>query len=611
MLGGSMKFITPVPTHDQVLSAHRQMILSASGWRTVFARDGGEHSSSTDTAPAHQVIAVTAALAYSRYLRRKSPDTRVLITARDTRPTGEILEQLIAAALISEGWEVRSLGQAAVCEVIAWVMSDHTLQGGIYISASHNPLGHNGCKFLGPAGVIPGEESRELITEYTSLITHDDCIQQALGTLDKVPMDHLFQVLSRREAYKQQSLEVYREFTGHTAADSMCICGQDSLYSRIRSGVAEAPLSILIDYNGSARTTSIDESLLHSIDIPTAAMNHVPGVIAHGILPEGDNLNPCIKALEAAYSRDPSFQIGIVYDNDGDRGNIVYIDENTGKACRLEAQKLFALVVLSELAYTANGTQRPAVAVNCATSLLVDEVASRFNAQVFRGEVGEANVVNLAKELREQGYQVRVLGEGSNGGNITHPSTVRDPLNTLLSLIKLLTLRDEGSSKGLFSRWCEAAGIMDAPQKGFTLADIIGTLPAYTTTASSDPRALLEIYSADQEQLKTSYEECFSSSWQRDRQMLKNRFGFVSWREYNTEGTRSLEGVGSQFRSLSSGGLRIVFFDHQDTAKGSIWMRKSGTEPVFRVMADLKGHDPEGEALLLAWHRMIISKAEH
>jgi hypothetical protein len=53
---------------------------------------------------------------------------------------------------------------------------------------------------------------------------------------------------------------------------------------------------------------------------------------------------------------------------------------------------------------------------------------------------------------------VRILGEGSNGGTITHPSKVRDPLSTLGAMIRLLRGGDKADSPGLFRRWLEASG---------------------------------------------------------------------------------------------------------------------------------------------------------
>ena len=87
------------------------------------------------------------------------------------------------------------------------------------------------------------------------------------------------------------------------------------------------------------------------------------------------------------------------------RGNIVYWDEKQKKAVILKAQEVFSLSVLAELTYSiwkngSDSTFKPAVAVNCPTSMRIEEIANTLGAQVFRAEVGEANVVNLAREKR-------------------------------------------------------------------------------------------------------------------------------------------------------------------------------------------------------------------
>lgn len=39
-----------------------------------------------------------------------------------------------------------------------------------------------------------------------------------------------------------------------------------------------------------------------------------------------------------------------------------------------------------------------------------------------------------------------------------------------------------------------------------------------------------------------------------------------------------------------------------------IWMRASGTEPVFRIMADIKNASEDDEKMLVEWEkRMILS----
>lgn len=141
-----------------------------------------------------------------------------------------------------------------------------------------------------------------------------------------------------------------------------------------------------------------------------------------------------------------------------------------------------------------------------------DEICAAFGACVFRAEVGEANVVNLAREKREEGYSVRILGEGSNGGNITYPSSVRDPLATIFAIIKLLAIRDslehDGTIRpGLFHLWCIKSGQENKYKPDFTLSDILASLPAYTTTGVSESRAVLHVKTEDKGKLKLRFQK--------------------------------------------------------------------------------------------------------
>ncbi len=41
-----------------------------------------------------------------------------------------------------------------------------------------------------------------------------------------------------------------------------------------------------------------------------------------------------------------------------------------------------------------------------------------------------------------------------------------------------------------------------------------------------------------------------------------------------------------------------------------MWMRGSGTEPVFRIMADIRGASTRAEQFLVEWQRHMISAAD-
>jgi phosphomannomutase len=87
--------------------------------------------------------------------------------------------------------------------------------------------------------------------------------------------------------------------------------------------------------------------------------------------------------------------------------------------------------------------------------------------------------------------------------------------------------------------------------------------------------------------------------------------GFASCEEFNYEGTESRKGTGPAFRSgAEKGGLKIVFYDENGSPAAFIWMRGSGTEPVFRVLADCRGSSPQIENDLLEWHKELIREAD-
>ncbi len=238
----------------------------------------------------------------------------------------------------------------------------------------------------------------------------------------------------------------------------------------------------------------------------------------------------------------------------------------------------------------------------------IEELADAFGARVFRAEVGEANVVNLARAKREEGFLVPILGEGSNGGNITHPAAVRDPLNTLFALLKLLSLRGTKDEPGLFKLWLSLSGQEAAYKDDFDLVDIINTLPQFTTTGVSEERALLDIKTLDHAVLKKRYQSIFYTQWNEKKMALKEKWGIASWRAVANKGMEQKEAI-ADFSLSEKGGLKIIFSSAQKKDIAFIWMRGSGTEPVFRVMSDVQGSDSKAKEMekeLLAWHSQMI-----
>ncbi len=592
-------------------------ILSASGWRKIFGaseEDDGAQISDTNK----EIVAVAGAV-FARFLRSKgSGDTPILALATDTRPTGPAIATTLARALLSEGCELRYLGVSPAPEVMAYARKSG-LSGFAYVSASHNPIGHNGLKFgLADGAVVGGSDANALIQSFRETIQDliaAETIVNSVIAVDDVALERLD---SSAETYKKEALAAYRSFTLEVGTMSADPSRQEEILAPIRREAGR--LGIVVDFNGSARTVSIDRQLFESLGMRFESINDKPGQIVHTIVPEGDALEPCRRALESAHSKDSRFLLGYVPDNDGDRGNIVYADPKSGKTEMLRAQEVFALSVMSELAYlvytgqltySASGRaqQRHAVVVNGPTSLRIDAIAKAFDVRVFRSEVGEANVVNLARDSRNSGFTVRIMGEGSNGGNITHPASVRDPLNTILAFLKLMTIGSRHERPGLYEIWCARSGQKFVPDAG--LREMLASLPRYVTTDVNESRAKVNIEATDHVRFKEAYEEIFLREWDANRSDLAADLGIHTWEEINYEGMNEIHGFGRTYRSgKQRGGLKILFKDDLGRKVAFIWMRGSGTEPVFRVLADVSGEDPALERRLLDWHVSMIRRAD-
>ncbi|MDR0388574.1 MAG: phosphatidylglycerol lysyltransferase [Spirochaetaceae bacterium] len=626
-----------LPRPEDLEQALRPLILSPSGWRTVFAPDGESREGSLSAS--HEVIAAGAAGVFADYLKKKSGLSRpALILGMDTRPTGPAIADIMSRVFIHSGCFLIHIFIAAAPEIMAYARSmEAKAQGFVYISASHNPIGHNGFKFgLCDGGVLEGAESASLIETFKLRIT--EAIDEAAQAVRNADTGLLAKCYADVPLYKKEALAAYRAFAEEIARGPAMASGagaevpaesgasdkpsgvpEEDAFSIIRRSLAQNPLGILADFNGSARTVSIDRNFLCGPGLRFACINEEPGCIAHRIVPEGESLTPCALALEAKHAEDPSFVMGYVPDCDGDRGNIVFWDENLKKARALEAQEVFALTCVSELAFLVwsgalkydnkgNTLTRAAIAVNGPTSLRIDRIAAAFDIPVFRCETGEANVVGLARRLREKGYLVRVLGEGSAGGSIIHPQAVRDPLSTIMALVKILTLRSVKDRQGLYEIWCDLSDQTEIYREAFTLADIIASLPAFTTTGIYTPEAQLAVQSGDPAELKKHYQEIFLLEWEDRKERLRERWGITGWEASAFIGSSEKRGL-SSFAEAGGGGLKIHFIHESGRIIASFWMRGSATEPVFRVMADAEGSDPRLERELIEWQRRLVSLA--
>ena len=128
---------------------------------------------------------------YGGYVLSQHEDSsrkpRVLV-GRDTRISGEMLEQALIAGLLSVGIEVFQLGVISTPGV-AYLTRLQKASAGVMISASHNPAEDNGIKFFGADGfkLVDDQEA-----EIEALLdAEEDTLQrpsaEGLGSLDEFP----------------------------------------------------------------------------------------------------------------------------------------------------------------------------------------------------------------------------------------------------------------------------------------------------------------------------------------------------------------------------------------------------------------------------------------
>ena len=609
----SVEFFAEIPSAEKRSKLIEKSIISFSGWRRVFAADGDENSTSREITPEAGFFAAAAGSGFTRWLKKSHAHLeRVTVAvACDCRPTGEAIANCLMLAIVSEGSNARYLSISATPEALAYASALPEVHGLIIVTASHNPLGHNGLKFSAADGAVLSASQGDHLKDICLGLYSDE---NWLRTFSESVSDNLSKtrstVINGLCKEKSRALELYAGNMDMILVQGSLDIGGPALKKELKENISGRPLGIISELNGSARTLSIDRMYLESLGCKVEVHGSEPGVVSHAILPEGDALEPACRILERKNRENPAFELGYVPDMDGDRGNLVLACRDGGVR-RLEAQEVFALAVAAELAFSKSrklSSAKPAVVVNGPTSLRIERITEAFGGEVFRAEVGEANVIELAGIKREAGYYIPLIGEGSNGGSIIYPSAVRDPLATLIGLVRLLRLPDVYSA---LAETMISAGINQLGWPEFdrvNLEQIVSLLPEFSSTGQYEEKSKMKIQTADHNLLKRKYEESFEKLWQEYKQELKDKFAITKFEFINYEGVKAVPGPGNRSNG-GLGGFKVRLLGSDSSERAFLWMRGSRTEPVFRVMADVEGSDQD-EDWLLDFHRNIIMQAD-
>ncbi|TXI83660.1 MAG: phosphoglucosamine mutase, partial [Crocinitomicaceae bacterium] len=145
------------------------------------------------------IDAVKFAAAYGSWLKHRNPNQKLkVVIGRDARLSGQMISDLVIATLIGLGIDVVNLGLSTTPTVEIAVPME-TAQGGIILTASHNPKQWNALKLLNEKGEFISGKEGEALMEIAAQEAFDFAEVDELGILteDDTYLDkHIQEVLN-------------------------------------------------------------------------------------------------------------------------------------------------------------------------------------------------------------------------------------------------------------------------------------------------------------------------------------------------------------------------------------------------------------------------------
>jgi phosphoglucosamine mutase len=145
----------------------------------LFGTDGVRGTYGRDLTPE---LAFGLGRAAAVVLRRRSAGPLSIVVGRDTRASGEPLQQALVEGILAAGADAVLAGVVPT-PAVAFLTTDLGVSAGAVISASHNPAEDNGIKFFGASGFkLPDETEDEIEIEYREGRGDRD-----RGTVEEIP----------------------------------------------------------------------------------------------------------------------------------------------------------------------------------------------------------------------------------------------------------------------------------------------------------------------------------------------------------------------------------------------------------------------------------------
>lgn len=343
------------------------LIKSISGIRGTIGGPAGEGLTPVDI--------VKFTYAYCAKLReRKQPFGKKykVVVGRDARLSGEMVEQLVCGTLVACGVDVVKCGFAST-PTTELAVTFSKADGGIILTASHNPRQWNALKLLNEKGEFLTAAQGQAIL---------DCAES--GDFDFAPVDELGHITEH-------------DFTDEHIASVLALKAVDV------PAVKAAGFKVVVDAVNSVGGI-IMPRLLEKLGVECIGLNCEPtGDFAHNPEPLPQNL----VELSETVVREKA-DLGVSVDPDVDRLALIQED---GKPFVEEYTLVSVADYLLGLAEK-EGVKNPKTVSNLSSSRALRDVTERHGGTYCASAVGEVNVTTKMHEIGA------LIGGEGNGGVI-------------------------------------------------------------------------------------------------------------------------------------------------------------------------------------------------
>ncbi len=306
--------------------------------------------------------------AYATFIRRSGKsNSNKIVVGRDARISGEMVRSVVCGTLIGCGYDVIDIGLATTPTTeLAVAMSK--ADGGIIITASHNPRQWNALKLLNNEGEFLNKEDGNNVLD---IAEKEDFCYADVDSLGEYRQDNSF---NQRHIQAVLDLRLVDVEAVKKAKFRVCVDTINSVGGIILPGLLNE--------------LGVDYEILN---------NEANGDFAHNPEPLEKNLGGIMERM-----RSGSFDLGIVVDPDVDR--LAFICEDG----RMFGEE-YTLVSVADYVLE-NGVGN--TVSNLSSTRALRDVTERHGGKYAAAAVGEVNVTTKMKETNA------VIGGEGNGGVI-------------------------------------------------------------------------------------------------------------------------------------------------------------------------------------------------